>query len=108
MFGSGAIAALKTIWASLHIVTATGRMKYATHMLGRGLPFTWQSFSSKQKVRHLIANLDTLNDLERRRAPESSNRISSYRHCHYNSLLQNPSSTREGPRKIRKVPFCLL
>ena len=47
MFGSGAIAALKTIWASLHIVTATGRMKYATHMLGRGLPFTWQSFSSK-------------------------------------------------------------
>jgi hypothetical protein len=60
MFGSGAVAALKNIWASMHIVTATGQRKYATHMLSKGLPFTWQSFSSKQKVCRLISNLVTL------------------------------------------------
>jgi hypothetical protein len=53
-FGSGAIAALKNILASKGIRSPEGRKKYALHMLSKGLPFTWGSFNSRQKVRRLI------------------------------------------------------
>ena len=52
-FGSGAIAALKVIWCAKGINTQEGRRKYASHMLGKGLPFTWGCFNSIQGVRHL-------------------------------------------------------
>lgn len=51
-FGSGAIATLKDLWASRNIETSQGRRKFSAYMLGKGLPFIWQSFNSKTKVRH--------------------------------------------------------
>ena len=49
-FGSGAITVLKDILVSKGIETAQGRKLFSNHMLGKGLPFTWQSFSSKTTV----------------------------------------------------------
>jgi hypothetical protein len=52
-FGSGAVKILENIWITKGIKTLDGRKKYARHMLGPGLPFTYLSYNSKQKVRHI-------------------------------------------------------
>jgi hypothetical protein len=52
-FGSGAIAALENIWVTKKIKTPAGQKKYAMHMLGLGLSFTYLSFNSKKKVRRV-------------------------------------------------------